>query len=195
MRLDKIYTRVGDKGTSLLATGQRVSKASLRLEAYGMVDELNSHIGVLRDLWAPHDEKFREANLSARLLRIQHELFDTGAELASVTREGPGSSAYLAAEQASTTLEKEMDQFNSTLSPLSNFVLPGGHPVNSQAHVARCICRRAERAVIRLHEEEEIRGSLRIYLNRLSDWLFILGRYTSGLLGVDEVLWQQKPSS
>lgn len=175
----------------MLATGQRVSKASLRLEAYGTVDELNSHIGVLQDLWAPHDSGFPDSGLAARLLRIQHELFDSGAELASVAVES-GNSYILAAEQATAILEHEIDQFNSSLPPLENFVLPGGHIVNSQAHVARCICRRAERAVIRLHESEEVRTSLRIYLNRLSDWLFIFSRQASKLLSADEILWKQQ---
>lgn len=195
MRLDKIYTKVGDKGKSQLATGQRVSKSSLRLEAYGTVDELNSHTGLIRDYWQPYQQEHSGVNVSEQLLTVQHELFDTGAELASLNKSPGAFIEILQDERATSRLESDIDRMNTELAPLENFVLPGGHILNSQLHIARCICRRAERAVIRLHESEDVRPGLKIYLNRLSDWFFVLSRYVSLKLDCPEVQWQQPKSS
>ena len=195
MRLDKIYTKVGDQGKSQLATGQRVSKSSLRLEAYGTVDELNGHTGLIRDYWQPYQKELPDHNISEWLLKVQHELFDTGAELACLNKGSEAFIKVLQDEIATSRLESDIDRMNAELPPLENFILPGGHVLNSQLHIARCICRRAERAVIRLHETEEVRAGLRIYLNRLSDWFFVLSRYVSLQLNCPEVQWQQPESS
>ena len=189
MRLDKIYTKVGDKGSTLLATGQRVAKSSLRIEAYGTVDELNAQLGMLRDLSL---KELNEHPIITQLFTIQNELFDIGAELASLpSPQNPSNPCHINMESVER-LEQEMDQANENLPPLKNFVLPGGNTLNSQAHICRCICRRAERSTVRLHDEDSVRPEVRIYLNRLSDWLFIMSRLISHELSVPEVLWQQK---
>ncbi|MFK7822931.1 MAG: cob(I)yrinic acid a,c-diamide adenosyltransferase [Oligoflexales bacterium] len=192
MRLDKIYTKVGDKGSTLLATGQRVPKSSLRIDAYGTVDELNAQLGMLRD--GANQEMQAYPSLNAiydQIYLIQNELFDIGAELASLSSDQTTNPCHISMKNIER-LEQEMDHANEHLSPLQNFVLPGGHSLNSQAHICRCICRRAERRVISLHEDEPIRSELRVYLNRLSDWIFIMSRYICKELSVSEVLWQQK---
>lgn len=193
MRLDKIYTKVGDKGTTMLATGQRVPKSSQRIEAYGSVDELNAQLGLLRDqtlqLQRAHPGL---AEITKQLFTVQNELFDIGAELASVASTDTKSQPYQITEASIERLEGQMDTINEGLEPLKNFVLPGGHSINSQAHICRCVCRRAERITVRLHEEVNVRAELRIYLNRLSDWLFLASRFISKELSVPEVLWQQK---
>ena len=189
MRLDKIYTKVGDKGNTLLANGAKISKGALRIEAYGNIDELNSHVGLLRDhLQNIQNPSFEQPNQN--LLMIQHELFDIGGELATPTSENDKAQPKFQ-DHSFLRLEAEMDEYNESLKPLKNFVLPGGHSINSQTHICRCICRRSERSIIRLHETEFVSKSIRIYINRLSDWFFILSRVFSQLLKVDEVLWQQ----
>ena len=193
MRLDKIYTKVGDKGSTLLATGQRVPKSNLRIEAYGTVDELNAQFGMLRD--GTKQELQTHPSMKEvydQLFVIQNELFDIGAELASLTSDKTQGSPYHVSKESIGRLEQEMDHSNESLAPLQNFILPGGHFLNSQAHICRCVCRRAERRVISLHEQEAIRSELRVYLNRLSDWIFIKSRFISKVLSVSEVLWQQK---
>ena len=164
MRLDKIYTKIGDKGHTLLATGSKVSKASLRIDAYGTVDELNSNLGQLKDSVKnyknPRDD-FKK--IDKQILTIQHELFNIGAELATPQKEGQQKmNPTFIAKMSVTRLELEIDAFNQSLEPLSNFVLPGGHLLNSNAHINRCICRRAERAVIKLDQEEPIREEIKI---------------------------------
>ena len=191
MRLTKIYTKIGDKGSTMLASGERVSKASLRIDSYGCVDELNAVMGMLRDTLTQVGSIPTE-DLIEKIARVQNELFDIGGELAT-----PGSALDISRQQvvtmASTTqLETEIDAMNVNLPPLENFILPGGHIVNSTAHLARTVCRRAERSVVALSAQETVRDEPRIYLNRLSDWLFVLGRETSRRLGVPEVLWRQK---
>lgn len=193
MRLDKIYTKIGDQGTTLLANGQKVSKAGLRIDAYGNVDELNSSIGILRDSLLLEKLEHENTNkIINQLLQIQHELFDIGAELASPCDDKKKNVQYKLSLSAHQRLEKEMDEYNELLPPLRNFLLPGGHRLNSYTHQSRCICRRAERSVIKLHEQEDISKAVRIYLNRLSDWLFIVSRIISKSLFVEEVLWLQK---
>ncbi len=191
MRLTKIYTKVGDKGTTLLATGERIEKSAPRIEAYGTVDELNAVIGLLRDhlMIAPNPAILVATQ---RLLRIQNELFDLGAELSTPLRSLDTSRQSVIHDEHIMSLEREMDEMNASLSPLANFVLPGGHPANSFCHLARTVCRRAERRVVAFGHTEEIRPATIIYLNRLSDWLFVLGRHVSKCLDVGEVLWSQK---
>lgn len=194
IRLSKIYTKIGDKGTTMLASGEKVTKSSPRIEAYGTVDELNAVVGMLRDILikdiVEHQERFIELN--ARLAIIQNELFDVGGELSMpldhliVERQQVVSHVHI------KRLEDEMDLANTHLEPLANFILPGGHLANSTAHLARTVCRRAERCVVRLAELEPVRDEVRIYLNRLSDWFFVICREISYGLKIPEVLWQQK---
>lgn len=195
MRLNKIYTKVGDKGTTCLANGEKISKASLRIEAYGTVDELNAHVGFLRDILSetPNPDKFK--TLLQQLKLIQNELFNVGGELATPTKSLDITKQQVVSEQNTKRLEAEMDACNETLPPLANFVLPGGHKANSASHLARTVCRRAERQVVRLAEAESIRPEVQIYLNRLSDWLFVAGRFISKTLQVPEVLWEQAAKS
>ncbi|MBR9999349.1 MAG: cob(I)yrinic acid a,c-diamide adenosyltransferase, partial [Cyclobacteriaceae bacterium] len=153
----------------------------IRIEAYGTVDELNAHLGLLKDYEiAPH--------LRDNLFRVQHELFDMGAYLACETDPGKFK-LNMIEERHIRKLEDEIDQMEEELSPLKNFILPGGHLVVSQCHIARCVCRRAERNVITLNEHEEISGTVIRYLNRLSDYLFVLARKLTKDAGIREVIW------
>lgn len=192
MRLTRIYTKSGDQGSTTLATGEKVSKTSQRIEAYGTVDELNSWIGFLRDQLrgqAPFEKHWLGASLS----RIQNQLFDLGSELATPSDKLRPDRQRLVASSDVELLEKEMDLCQENLAPLANFVLPGGHAANSVAHLARTVCRRAEREVIRLRgEDSSLRLETQIYLNRLSDWLFVVSRLVSQELNCPEVLWQQE---
>ena len=176
-RLSKIYTRTGDAGTTGLGDGSRVAKDSPRIHALGDVDELNSSIGLLlcEDLPATTREQ---------LLRIQHDLFDLGGELCI-----PGFKNISEAQVKS--LEVLLDQYNASLPPLANFILPGGSRAASHAHLSRTICRRAERSVIALGTIEAVSDLVRQYLNRLSDLLFVLGRVLNRHGGGTDVLWQQ----
>jgi cob(I)alamin adenosyltransferase len=188
VRLSKIYTRVGDKGSTLLATGERVLKSNVRIEAYGTVDELNSMVGFLRDSIV--DEP-RLLDLCEPLTKIQNELFDIGGELSVPLDVLDTQRQQVVAMADVGRLEQEMDAFNELLKPLENFVLPGGHLANSTTHIVRTVCRRAERAVVRMSEQDAVRDEVRIYLNRLGDWFFVLSREISRRLGVPEVLWAQ----
>ncbi len=188
VRLSKIYTRTGDKGATLLATGERVLKSNVRIEAYGTVDELNSTVGMLRDTIVT-DSRLQE--LCEKLSKIQNELFDIGGELSVPLDVLDTERQQVVSMRDVSRLESEMDAFNENLPPLENFVLPGGHLANSTAHLVRTVCRRAERAVVRMSEQDAVRDEIRIYLNRLSDWFFVLSRELSRRLGVPEVLWAQ----
>jgi cob(I)alamin adenosyltransferase len=191
MRLDRIYTKVGDKGKTLLANGEKVDKFDSRIEAYGTVDELNSVVGLVRDhLHAANSSLFSDA--CAQLEVIQNELFDIGGELATPSRSLNLSLQQVVRMEAVDRLETEIDKRNSKLAPLKNFVLPSGHPCVSFCHLARCVCRRAERKVFSLNRTEAVRSEVCIYLNRLSDWLFVLGREISQDLNIKEILWQQR---
>lgn len=190
MRLTKIYTKVGDKGQTLLATGVKVPKDSLRIEAYGTVDELNSFLGLLRDSLDSLGTAF--VDLVASVALIQNEMHDLGGELATPLEALNLERQQVVSVREITRLESEMDGFNEKLAPLANFVLPGGHAANSTAHICRTVCRRAERLVVTLGREEPLRDDVRIYLNRLSDWLFVLSRVISQRLGLAEILWVQR---
>jgi cob(I)alamin adenosyltransferase len=190
MRLTSIYTKIGDKGTTMLAGGKKVPKDSARIEAYGTIDELNSFLGLLRDKLTQTDSK-KFNDIIASLLKIQNEMHDLGGELATPHEILVNSRQQLVSQKDIARLEQEMDAFNETLEPLSNFVLPGGHELVSYAHICRTICRRCERRVVTLSTSEEIREEARIYVNRLSDWLFIAGRTIGSRLQVSEILWQQ----
>jgi cob(I)alamin adenosyltransferase len=178
-RLSKIYTRTGDDGTTGLGDGSRVPKDSLRVDAYGTVDELNSTIGVVLACEGV-DEAVRET-----LTQVQHELFDLGGELCI-----PGMAMIEDADI--TRLEESLDGFNEPLPPLKDFILPGGGMAASCCHLARTVCRRAERQVIALSRVEDIRPQAQRYLNRLSDLLFVLGRVLARAGGHGEVLWQHE---
>ncbi|WP_133271919.1 cob(I)yrinic acid a,c-diamide adenosyltransferase [Hymenobacter radiodurans] len=180
----KIYTKTGDKGLTSLIGGTRVSKASLRIESYGTVDELNSYIGLVRD---------QEINAPRRdlLKEIQDRLFTIGASLASDPEKSKMKIPDLHEEDV-LLLESEMDRMNEELPELRAFILPGGHVAVSYAHVARCVCRRAERLVIHLSEESFVAELVVIYLNRLSDYLFVLSRKMAQELGSEEVTWKAR---
>ena len=179
MRLTKIYTRGGDAGQTSLGDGSRVSKLDLRLAAYGAVDELNAALGVVLAADPPGE-------LRAVLERVQNELFDLGADLSVPLTAGE----RLRVEQPLVDrLEEDCDRFNATLPSLRSFVLPGGTSVAAGLHVARTVCRRAERETIRAAQEHELGPLTAVYLNRLSDLLFVLARAANALAGRDEPLW------
>ncbi|NJK83959.1 MAG: cob(I)yrinic acid a,c-diamide adenosyltransferase [Saprospiraceae bacterium] len=176
----KIYTKTGDKGETSLLGGKRLPKHHIRIEAYGTIDELNAHLGLVRDALA--DEGSRNT-----LKAVQDRLFTIGAILAS----DPDKPMPVPDIQAGDLqlLEDEMDSMEATLEPLKNFILPGGHLTVSYCHVARCVCRRAERHVIALKQESPVAEIIPQYINRLSDYLFMLARYQAKLLQVEEVIW------
>jgi len=185
LALNRIYTRTGDTGETCLVGGQRVSKDELRLECYGTVDELNSHIGLALALaGAPELEGLRQS-----LTRIQHELFNLGSILATLP-EDAGPQQPRVTEAEITLLEREIDKLNAGLPGLRSFVLPGGSALNAQLHVCRTVCRRAERLVVALHRHSAAESVNIRYLNRLSDALFVQSRYASARTGAAEVLWQ-----
>ena len=174
-RLSKIYSRTGDDGTTGLGDGSRVDKDSLRVEAFGTVDELNSQLGVVLSLTLP-------AEIRALLTGVQHDLFDLGGEISV-----PGRMAL--DENYVTRLEHDLDKFNGQLAPLKEFILPGGTAAAAACHLARTVCRRAERRVISLRRHEDINPSVIHYLNRLSDLLFVVARYLNHAQGGGDVLW------
>lgn len=180
----KIYTKTGDQGTTALFGGKRVSKADLRIETYGTVDELNSYIGLVRD--QPVNQ-----NRKSILVEIQDRLFTIGSILATE----PGNTKVKVPSLSPgdvTLLEKEIDAMDAQLPPMKSFVLPGGHQSVSFCHVARTVCRRAERLVIALDATEKTDQLVIQYLNRLSDYLFMLSRKMSAELGAEETAWKPK---
>jgi cob(I)alamin adenosyltransferase len=182
----KIYTKTGDKGRTSLIGGTKVPKSHLRIEAYGTVDELNSHIGLCRDL--SNDEHTRSI-----LLGIQDRLFTIGSSLACDPVREPGMKLPDLKDADVKLLEQEIDRMTEELPPMRSFILPGGHPSVSQVHIARCICRRAERCCVRLELESlEVEPILLKYLNRLSDYLFVLARYVCLQLKVEEIPWKAR---
>lgn len=184
----KVYTKTGDKGTTALFGGDRVPKHHIRIESYGTVDELNSHIGLVRDQDInPHYKEI--------LIRIQDRLFTAGAILATppqkeVLKNGKQRLNIPRISEADIQLlENEIDSMEEALPPMTHFVLPGGHTTVSYCHIARCVCRRAERLSVRLNEIEAIDPLVLTYLNRLSDYLFVLARKLSADLSANEVKW------
>ncbi|WKL22803.1 cob(I)yrinic acid a,c-diamide adenosyltransferase [Agrobacterium tumefaciens] len=185
VKLNKIYTRTGDKGTTALVSGPRRLKHDLRVEAYGTVDEANSAIGVAR-LHTGGMEK-----LDAMLFRIQNDLFDLGADLATPeTDEPPAYEPLRIVDSQVTRLENEIDDLNATLEPLTSFVLPGGNAAAANLHMARTICRRAERLMVELSvtEAEIVSPAAIKYANRLSDFLFVAARFANDA-GKADILW------
>ena len=190
----KIYTKTGDKGMTSLFGGTRVPKHHIRIESYGTVDELNSHIGLLRDQDInPH---YKEV-----LVSIQDKLFTVGAILATDPEKSTLKSGKSRlnipkiTEADSLQLENEIDAMNEALPPITHFVLPGGHQTVSFCHIARCVCRRAERLATALNELEPFQAETLIYLNRLSDYLFVLARKLSYDLKAEEIKWIPKKES
>lgn len=182
----KIYTKTGDKGTTSLIGGTKVPKSHLRIEAYGTVDELNSYIGLCRDLVS--DEQSRKV-----LLETQDRLFTIGSSLACDPIKEPKMRIPDLKEEDITLLESEIDKMNEIIPAMKNFILPGGHTILSQIHIARCVCRRAERCCVRLELESlEVDSIILKYLNRLSDYLFVLSRYTGHQLNVEEIPWKAR---
>lgn len=180
----KIYTKTGDKGSTSLLGGSRVSKANIRIETYGTVDELNSFIGLLRDFSTNDNDRKK------LLIDIQERLFTIGSALASE----PGKSFSIPdlRESDIQLLEDEMDKMDDVLPPLRNFILPGGHQAVSYCHLSRTVCRRAERRCIELSEYEEVSDLVIKYLNRLSDFLFVLARKISQETGAEEIPWKPR---
>jgi cob(I)alamin adenosyltransferase len=180
----KIYTRKGDTGQTSLLGGSRVSKSGIRIEAYGTVDELNAYIGWVRDLSARDEQK-------ETLIEIQDRLFTMGSHLAA-DPEKTNLRLPALSETDVTFLEKQIDAMNEELPEMKSFVLPGGHPAVSCCHVARCVCRRAERAVVHLSEHHNVDPLILKYLNRLSDFLFVLSRMLAKNYAVIEVPWKPR---
>ena len=182
----KIYTKTGDSGKTSLIGGTKVSKSHLRIESYGTVDELNSHIGLLSD-------QLSDENSVTILKEIQDRLFTIGSSLACDPDREPLMKIPDLKETDVTLLENEMDRMNEVLPAMKNFILPGGNMAASQAHVCRCVCRRAERLCVNLQEHETFVDALVIkYLNRLSDYLFVLSRYVAHLAGALEITWKPR---
>ena len=175
----KIYTKTGDKGVTSIIGGKHVLKSDVRVEAYGTVDELNAYLGLLRDLSDKEQQPV--------LLRIQRRLFDIQSILAA---EEPEKHLFLqpVADAEIAFLESEIDRMGEVVPPFKAFILAGGHPLVSHTHIARCICRRAERRVVALAQEAEVQDNVLRYLNRLSDYLFMLARFHSCRLGIAEDL-------
>lgn len=184
----KIYTKTGDTGTTALFGGTRVPKDHIRIESYGTVDELNSHIGLIRD---------QEINSHYKdiLIEIQDRLFTIGAILATPPEKEVKKNGELRLKNLGIIdndielLEKEMDAMEDSLPPMTHFVLPGGHSTVSYCHIARCVCRRAERLAVHLDHNEPVAENAIKYLNRLSDYLFVLARKLSNDLNAEEVKW------
>ena len=182
----KIYTKTGDKGTTSLIGGTKVLKSDLRIEAYGTTDELNSYIGLCKDL-------IKDKQSQNILQEIQDRLFTIGSSLACDPEKELKMKIPDLKEADIVLLEKEIDRMNEVLPEMKNFILPGGHPTVSHLHIARCICRRAERCCVRLElEKKEIESIIIKYLNRLSDYLFVLARYTSHQLKAEEIPWKPR---
>jgi cob(I)alamin adenosyltransferase len=180
----KIYTKTGDKGQTSLFGGQRVAKHDLRIEAYGTVDELNSYIGLIRD-------QDIDTGSIATLIEIQDRLFTVGSILATE----PGNTKVKVPqinEEDITLLEKEIDKMNESLPEMRSFVLPGGHTTVSYCHITRCVCRRAERIISNLSEKEDVELIVLQYLNRLSDYLFVLARKIVMDKDIEEVSWKPR---
>lgn len=194
MRITKVYTKTGDRGTTRLVGGREVSKGEARIEAYGTVDELNAVVGIARTF--NQDSAAKKSSVSQiddMLRRVQNDLFHLGAELATLT-EDRWEGMILLGEADISTLEGWIDELNDSLPPLKEFILPGGGPIGAYLHQCRTVCRRAERCVVRLIDGASDHDTALTYLNRLSDFFFVLGRWASRELGEAEYLWDRDRS-
>jgi cob(I)alamin adenosyltransferase len=188
--LNRIYTRMGDRGETHLAGGQRVAKDDLRIDCYGTVDELNAFVGIARttaEEIAARTEELRA--FSGILKRVQHELFNLGSILATLSQDIHPKQPRITSVEIEQ-LEREIDQANQQLQPLRSFVLPGGTRLEAELHVCRTICRRAERLLVGLAKEQSVPAETVQYLNRLSDALFVWSRWVNHALGAPETLWE-----
>jgi cob(I)alamin adenosyltransferase len=184
-RITKVYTRTGDDGTTALGAGGRVPKESKRIEAYGTVDELNSQIGVAI-------AGGLDPSIATRLTGIQNDLFHLGSDLCATEEAKTEKPLPVIAQRHVDALEQWMDEMSAELSPLENFVLPGGSPGAARLHVARTICRRAERVAVALSRTEPVGARVIAYLNRLSDALFVAARFENSRRGAPDVLWNSR---
>jgi cob(I)alamin adenosyltransferase len=187
----KIYTKTGDKGQTSLLGGTRVNKFDLRIHAYGTVDELNSYLGLLRDLIQAENTQIKSEVYRTMLIQIQDRLFTIGSHLAADPEK---NKMVLPPMHNSDVIDLELaiDKINEVVPPMKSFVLPGGHVLVSHAHVARCICRRAERIVLELSEQEKVEDVIIVYMNRLSDYIFMLSRGLAHELNAEEIPWVAK---
>lgn len=197
MRITRVYTRTGDKGTTRLANGTEVHKSHPRICAYGTVDELNAVLGLcieevghISGLSQVNDSARRFSRLHAELQAIQHDLFNIGGDLATPV-ESRFPQMVLVGETESAALERLMDEWNADLQPLKDFILPGGSKVSALFHLARTVCRRAEREAVSLSAAETINSHAIIYLNRLSDYFFVTGRWVQASQSGEEVTWNK----
>lgn len=190
MRITKVYTRTGDKGKTRLAGGQQVWKDSLRVEACGTVDELNASLGVVRAMWLAGAKGPIRGQIERELRWMQNKLFDIGGLLATKPGQSFPNMPSVDAEDV-TRLEDLIDGWQQELQPLTEFILPGGGTIASSLHLARTICRRAERCCVSLMRKEKVEQAVMIYLNRLSDALFVLSRWIAHRLGQQELLWER----
>jgi cob(I)alamin adenosyltransferase len=189
MRIHKVYTRTGDEGMTSLVGGERVPKDSLRIESYGTVDELQSVLGMLRAALAESGDRPEMAEIVGHIHRVQQDLFDLGSTLATPPQHADRVKSPITEERIGR-LEETMDLWNEELPPLRSFVLSGGGRFSALGHVARTVCRRCERIVLRLAREEDVPAEVLRYLNRLSDFLFVLARHLARVVGEDEPLWE-----
>ena len=184
MKITKVYTRTGDKGTTSLVGGQKISKASARLDAYGTIDELSSHLGLLAALLVD-DDPIRQI-----ICRIQNNLFNVGTHLATDQSTTPLYPSAQLPDGEVDFLEQQIDAINDELPLCTGFILPGGSTAAAQAHVCRTVCRRAERRIVELSTTEKIGEEVLRYVNRLSDYLFVLAKKINFNKGVSEILWK-----
>jgi cob(I)alamin adenosyltransferase len=192
IRLSRIYTRTGDKGLTALVGGERVPKESARLDAYGTIDELNAIVGVVRTYLPEYRARFGDDFewYSEMLRRVQNELFDVGSELATPP-DAEYEGMHKVGESETKLLEREMDRMQQELEPLKSFTLPGGGVLNAFLHQARTVCRRAERVCWALKRDEPLSEQLIVYVNRLSDHLFVQSRWVAKRLDEPEYLWDR----
>lgn len=190
VKITKVTTKIGDKGQTQLAAGIYIPKTSLRIEAIGCIDELNAHLGFAAVSFSEH-ATFN--TIKIKILRIQNELFDLGAQLSVLAKDRRNDTPKIKNKNIKL-LEKEINGLNAILPTLKSFILPGGNESSARLHIARTVCRRAERSVIRLAEQEKLDGEEIPYLNRLSDWLFVVSRFIVFQANEKEVLWRPTSS-
>jgi len=189
VKITKVYTRSGDSGTTGLVGGKRLPKDHPRIMAYGTVDELNSVIGIVLSFLLQKKESTRRKELAVILEAIQQKLFDMGSQLATLPGDEYKGQIYLKPEDT-VWLEGIIDSMNEELQPLKSFILPGGTPLNSFLHLSRTVCRRAEREIIKLNQIDLVSPEIIKFINRLSDFLFVTGRWVTEKLGENEILWK-----
>ena len=186
VRITKVYTKTGDKGETHLAAGKKIPKTSPRIDAIGSIDELNAFLGFAAQ---PMNNNSKLHDARKKIIRIQNTLFDLGASLAVLKEDRRENTPEITAGDIKT-LENEIDSMNSQLQPLQSFILPGGGEIASRLHLARTICRRAERALVKLNQQEKLDENVIPFINRLSDWLFVISRLIPQQLGENELLWE-----